>query len=118
MISNLYRWCIGVSLWTGILLVFSLSAAAVDAPAQPPIPIRFNLPDDGFVTLVIDGANGKRVRNLISETPFPKGDNVVWWDGTDDLLRDPEAYRHGLYSIPAEFVSPGGYQVRGIFRKA
>ncbi len=29
-----------------------------------PIAIRFHLPDDGFVTLVIEDSNGVRVRNL------------------------------------------------------
>jgi hypothetical protein len=82
-----------------------------------PIAINFSLPEDGFVTLVIDDANGKRVRNLISDTPFPKGDNTVYWDGTDDLKRDADAARHGLYSIPAEMVDPGTYHVRGLWHK-
>ncbi|MDB6039776.1 MAG: repeat containing protein, partial [Verrucomicrobiales bacterium] len=42
----------------------------------------------------------------------------AWWDGTDDLLRDPEAYKHGLYLIPPEFVTPGAYRVLGLYRKA
>lgn len=98
-----------------LILVVNLTAA--DAPVHPPISIRFNLPEAGWVTLVIDDANGKRVRNLVAETRFEAGDNVVWWDGTDDLLRDPEAYRHGVYSVPAEFVKPGSYRVHGLYRK-
>lgn len=90
---------------------------SAEVETHPPIPIRFNLPEAGFVTLVIDDSEGKRVRNLIAETRCLKGENVVWWDGTDDLLRDPEAYRHGIYLIPAEFVPPGDYQVRGIYHK-
>jgi len=85
--------------------------------AHAPIPIRFKLPEEGEVTLVIDDASGKRVRNLVSQTPFPKGDNVVWWDGTDDLGRDPEAAAHGIYSIPSELVAPGAYSVRGLWHK-
>lgn len=98
-----------------------LATAVVAAPPgnlHPPIPIRFKLPDEGFVTLVIEGADGKRVRNLVAETKFPAGENTAWWDGTDDLLRDAEAARHGLYHIPAQFVAPGGYRVRGLWRKA
>lgn len=113
-----HRW-IAIFAWS--LLAIGLAdqrVSAAETAAHPPIPIRFTLPDDGWVTLVIDDANGKRVRNLVAETRFPKGENVVWWDGTDDLLRDPEAYRHGVYLIPAEFVSPGSYRVRGIYRKA
>lgn len=87
------------------------------APAeQPPIPIRFRLPQAGFVTLVIEDETGQRVRNLVSETPFPAGDNTVYWDGSDDLGRDPEAYKRGLYSIPTSLVAPGKYSVRGLYR--
>jgi hypothetical protein len=81
------------------------------------IPIRFTLPEDGIVTLVIEGKDGKRVRNLVSETPYPKGENTIWWDGMDDLARDPDAARHGLYSVPPQPVAPGEYQVRGLWRK-
>jgi len=89
----------------------------VQSVAHAPVPVRFHLPDDGFVTLVIEDETGKRVRNLVSETPFPAGDNVVWWDATDDLGRDIEAARHGLYNIPARLVSPGRYSARGLWRK-
>ncbi len=88
--------------------------AAADLP--PPIPVPFKLDRPGFVTLVIEDSTGKRVRNLISETPFPAGDNVAWWDGTDDLGRDLDAARHGVYRIPAQFVTPGAYQMRGLVR--
>jgi hypothetical protein len=83
----------------------------------PPIPVRFKLDRPGLVTLVIEDSQGTRVRNLVSETPFPAGDNVVWWDGSDDLLRDPDAARHGLYSIPSRAVAPGRYRVHGLVRK-
>ncbi len=82
------------------------------------IPVKFTLPEDGFVTLVIEDKDGKRIRNLVSETQFPKGDNVAYWDGTDDLGRDIEAAKHGLYHIPAQLVVPGEYKVRGLWRKA
>ncbi|MBL6764942.1 MAG: hypothetical protein ISQ14_08295 [Verrucomicrobiae bacterium] len=88
-----------------------------ESVAHAPVPVRFHLPEDGFVTLVIEDETGQRVRNLVSETPFPAGDNVLWWDATDDLGRDVEAARHGLYNIPAQLVSPGRYQARGLWRK-
>ena len=89
--------------------------AAGDEP--PPIPVRFKLPAPGYVTLVIEDQQGKRIRNLVSETPFPAGDNTAWWDGSDDLLRDPEAARHGLYHVPTRPVAPGTYRVRGLWRE-
>ncbi len=83
----------------------------------PPIPIKFTLPAPGLVTLVIEDAQNHRVRNLVSETPFPAGENTAWWDGSDDLLRDPAAAGHGVYNIPTRPVAPGSYKVRGLWRK-
>lgn len=83
----------------------------------PPIPVKFTLPEAGVVTLVIEDEKGNRVRNLVSETPFPAGENVAWWDGSDDLLRDPEAARHGVYNIPTRPVAPGSYKVRGLWHR-
>ena len=84
---------------------------------KPPIAVPFTLPEAGWVTLVIEDAAGKRVRNLIADTWFDKGSHVVPWDGSDDLTRDPSAPSHGLYYIPTHFVAPGGYRVRGLYRK-
>jgi hypothetical protein len=118
----------GKRVWIGELLALmplggaDLASAALPVPAapdlgHPPIAVRFKLAEPGVVTLVIDDATGKRVRNLAGETPFPAGENTVWWDGLDDLGRDVQAAAHGLYSIPAQFVKPGAYTVRGLTRK-
>lgn len=97
-----------------------LEQAVLPAAAgmHPPIAVKFTLPAPGYVTLVIDDANGKRVRNLVSETFFPAGANTAWWDGQDDLGRDPESYRHGIYYTPGQFVAPGAYRVRGLYYRA
>lgn len=119
----------GKRVWLGEVMALSPLGAAelqtailprMSTPIAPhaPIPIRFTLPFDGYVSLVIEDASGKRVRNLVSETPFPKGPNVAWWDGMDDLGRDTEAARHGLYHVPGTFVAPGAYRARGLYRKA
>jgi len=89
----------------------------VNREEPPPIPIRFTLPEAGVVTLVIEDTRNHRVCNLFSETPFPAGKNTAWWDGSDDLLRDPQAARHGLYHIPTRLVAPGVYKVRGLWHK-
>ncbi len=83
--------------------------------AHPPIPVEFETPADGYVTLVIEDETGKRVRNLVSETFFPAGRNTAWWDGSDDLKRDLDAANHGLWRIPTHFVEPGAYRVRGLW---
>lgn len=100
----------GSDLKTAILSVTASSAKEVHAP----IPVKFEMESDGYATLVIEDSTGKRVRNLIADTFFPKGENTVYWDGTDDLGRDLDAPRHGLYNIPPQFVVPGTYTVRGL----
>jgi hypothetical protein len=92
--------------------------AAMSADLRPPIAVHFKLEAPGFVSLVIDDAQGDRVRNLISDTWFEAGSNTVWWDGSDDLGRVPDAAEHGVYLIPTHFVSPGNYTVRGLYHKA
>lgn len=76
--------------------------------------IPFSLKESGYVTLVIENEDGVRVRNLIADTWCDAGKNTAWWDGRDDTGRDVNAAEHGIYNIPAKFVSPGKYIVRGI----
>jgi hypothetical protein len=103
-------------LGTADLKTALLPAAKIDE-SHPPIPVRFTLAEPGYVTLVIEDAAGKRVRNLLSQTWFPAGENIAWWDGTDDLGRDRDAAKHGLYHIPEQPVAPGVYRARGLFHK-
>jgi len=115
----------GKRVWLGELLAFSALGAEPLAPLpssvpvaeHPPIAVPFTLDQPGLVTLVIENVDGKRVRNLISETPFPAGKNIAWWDGMDDMGRDAEAAKHGLYHVPGNFVAPGTYTVRGLTLK-
>jgi hypothetical protein len=95
-----------------------LGAAAWGDAVRPPIPITFTLAEPGYVTLVIENLHGVRVRNLISETPYPAGQQTVWWDGLDDLARDTNAAAHAVYHVPGKVVAPGEYRVRGLVRKA
>ena len=114
----------GHRIWLGELMALHPLGAddikttlQLPAPAKeshPPIAVRFHLDEPGYVTLAIDDANGSRVRNLVSETRFPAGDNVAWWDGADDWGRDRDAAKHGLYHIPAQPVAPGTYHARGL----
>jgi hypothetical protein len=78
--------------------------------------VRFTLDKSGYVTLVIERTDGFRVRNLVADTFFEAGENIVWWDGTDDLGRDADAAMHGVYNVPGRFVEPGTYRVRGLTR--
>jgi len=87
-----------------------------EADSHPPIPIHFHLKEPGFVTLVIEDRQGKRLRNLISETAFPAGENIAYWDGLDDLDRDTDSAAHAVYHIPGKLVASGEYRVRGLVR--
>ena len=91
---------------------------SAEAAGHPPITIGLTLQEPGFVTVVIEDADGRRVRNLVSETPMPAGPSVLYWDGLDDLGRDPNAAAHAVYHVPGKLVAPGTYRVRGLFRKA
>ena len=113
----------GKRVWLGELFAvadigdapLALPDFAATEEAHPPIPVEFDTPADGYVTLVIEDETGRRVRNLVSETFFPAGHNTAWWDGSDDLKRDIDAAKHGLWRIPANFVEPGSYRVRGLW---
>jgi hypothetical protein len=68
---------------------------------EGPVPIEYELPADGFATLVVEKPDGTRVRNLVSSYPRKAGKNTDYWDGTDDTGR---------------LVEPGEYRVRGLSR--
>jgi hypothetical protein len=107
----------GILACTILLALFSENLRPQTQP-HPPIAVRFHLDQPAFVTLVIEDEHGMRVRNLVSETRFPAGDNVAWWDGLDDLGRDADSAARGVYHIPGKLVPPGIYTVRGLHRQA
>ena len=89
---------------------------ARSAEALAPNELRYRLDRDGFVTLVIDDAQGQRVRNLVANTPRKAGLQTDIWDGLDDEGRPVAAgtyhwrglVHHGITSHFAGAVySPG-----------
>jgi len=91
-------------------------AAWCQSPAtHPPIVIPFTLKQPGFVTLVIEDGQGKRIRNLVSETPYPAGASVAYWDGLDDVGR-LQTTSNNNFVVTGSLVSPGTYHVRGLVR--
>lgn len=71
--------------WLAVLVVvaFSLNVAPTRAAVNG-FPVTINLPKQAYVTLVIENAQGQRVRNLVAETLFPAGESRLTWDGYDD----------------------------------
>ncbi len=101
----------------GIVAILLLTSVAfAQQEDNPPIPVRFTLDKPSAVSMVIEDDTGTRVRNLISDAFFPPGENVVWWDGLDDVGRDLDAAAHGVYHVPGKLVPAGAYRVRGIAR--
>jgi hypothetical protein len=98
----------------GLITSFGWAQEPPKATAPPAIPIHFHLAAPGYVTLVIEKPDGTRVRNLISDTHFPAGDQTVPWDGLDDLGRDSQGAKSGIYHIPGKLVEPGDYRIRGL----
>ncbi len=71
--------------WAGTPAVPANDIVVKTAPsADHQVELRYTLPSDGFVTLVIDDAHGRRVRNLIGAAPRPAGPHTELWDGADD----------------------------------
>lgn len=64
------------------------------------VPIRYRLPQDGFVTLVVERLNGVRIRNLMGGFPRSMGEHVDYWDGKNDEGKP---------------VTAGRYRIRGLF---
>jgi hypothetical protein len=60
-----------------------LAAMAADE-AQGPVAIPYTLPAAARVTMAIDDAQGRRVRNLTAAQPRQAGANAEHWDGLDD----------------------------------
>ncbi len=60
--------------------------------------VRFKLPEDARVSIVIEDAAGKPVRQLLVDQPLGQGPQALAWDGKDDT---------------GSPVAPGGYRWRG-----
>ena len=111
---NRWGWRLAGFAWAGMLASASAQTGGLTAEPHPPIAVPFTLKEPGLVTLVIEDAEGRRVRNLISETRFGAGPQVVYWDGLDDVERVRPDFGH--YLLAAKLVEPGNYRVRGLVR--
>lgn len=68
--------------------------------------IRFTVPQDGFVSLNLkDKANGRVVRQLLSQSPRTKGEHVVRWDGLSNWY----------YRTPGQPLPAGEYAWEAIW---
>jgi hypothetical protein len=107
-------WCRGALLTAVVLFLLSAPSGAAAEP-QPPVPVEFSLLKKGYVALVIEDAEGNRVRNLVAETFFEAGKHVIRWDGLDESLKLNKGM-HGNYDVGGKLMPPGTYRVRGLVR--
>ncbi len=89
--------------------------AELPPPPARDIPVRFTLDRGGFVTLVVEGEDGNRVRNLLAETYLPAGEHTVMWDGYDvgEPVLGDRPY-HGMHDMRRRRVAAGRYRLRGL----
>ncbi len=69
--------------------------ARVSELREPPLKIPVKLPLDATVSMAVDDADGRRVRNLIMREDRKAGDYEIGWNLKDDMGR---------------FVQPGSYR--------
>ena len=85
--------------------------------ADGPVALAYVLPADGFVTLDIEDASGRRVRNLVGMAPRGKGRQTDACDGLDEAgnLAAPGSYRwRGLFHQGIDPVYETSYGTAGI----
>ena len=80
----------------------SSKAPAVRQQTEGPMRLQYDMPFDGFVTLVIESKQGRRIRNLVGMAPRKKGEQTDYWDCTNE---------------EGQVVSPGNYRWRGLLHK-
>ena len=77
-----------------------LTRVPVSESKPGPVAVRYDLPHDAHVTIVVEDEQGERIRNLIADTPRAAGANTDAWDGRDD---------------EGNLVAPGSYRARGLW---
>lgn len=96
--------------------VAALRQSREDDSAQGPAELSYDLPKDARVSVAIEDASGKRIRNLVPGLPRKAGRNVEKWDGLDDTGNPVEPgdyvfkalYHDGIRANYAlSFANPG-----------
>ena len=94
----------------------SLAAAQDSAPEPAVVPVTFTLDKPQAVTLIVEDAQGRRVRNLFGAKEFPAGTHTVSWDGLVesgmDVVTVPGHYRYGIQKLA--LAEPGSYTARAL----
>lgn len=78
------------------------SASNFSQKTKGPVALKYTMPFDGFATIVVENEKGIRVKNVIGMGPRSKGEQVDYWDGTDE---------------DGQLVPPGKYSWRGLYHQ-
>jgi len=70
-------------------------------PFNPVTQIRFGLPEAATVSMIVYDLSGRRVKALLSGTPFSPGWHRVTWNGKDELDR-PQSTGVYFYRLKAD----------------
>lgn len=94
----------------------SLVAAQESASEPAVVPVIFTLDKPQAVTLIVEDAQGRRVRNLFGAKEFPAGTHTVSWDGLVesgmDVVTVHGHYRYGIEKLA--LAEPGSYTARAL----
>ena len=99
------------------MIVALLTLVGMRGVVAQEIPLPFSLEKDGYVTLVVETQDGRRVRNLIQETYFSAGNHTVYWDGYDEGVPVNRKRPDGNYQIDRALIEPGTYRLRALFHE-
>lgn len=99
------------SVHVAICYLASLGALLLSSPAVAEVPVRFTLDRPGFLTLVVETPEGRRVNNLTQDTYFEAGAHTVVWDGYDEGEKQDKEQQ---YDVHRQRVEPGRYVLRGL----
>lgn len=76
-----------------------LAGSLLAGGAPPPTQIALDLPQAGNLTLVVDGPDGRRVRNIVARAATAAGQHREGWDLKDEA---------------GNYVAPGSYRWKAI----
>ncbi len=97
--------------WKIFYCFFVLNTMFLAPKVRGEIPVPFTLDRPGFVTLVIEAPDGRRVKNLIQDTYFEAGKHAILWGGYNEgAKRDEE----DLYDVHRKRIAAGKYVIRGL----
>ncbi len=97
------------------IFVLTAVSAWIGTPSSAILEFELEVPHDGYLTLVLDSARTRRVRNLLAEAQVTAGTHRVQWDlETDSVVLG--AGIPGVDDQNTPVLQPGLYHIHGLLR--